>query len=140
VNLYLDTSSLAKLFLKEEESEATLAAVREGEVVGTSLVSYVEMRSLVSRRLRERLITREESERILDVFDSDWQRFGKIPVDQDLLTKAGKLLMKHPLRSLDAIHLSSALLFQDLLGEPIVFMTADQRLQRAAEKEKLKIP
>jgi predicted nucleic acid-binding protein len=137
LNLYLDTSSLAKLYVEEEGSDAVRTALLEGDIVATSLVSYAEMASAVYRRLREKRMSKKESRRLLDVFELDWDRFGKIPIDDSLLKRTKKLLSKHPLRALDAVHLAAALHFQEALEEPVTFLTADHRLLKAARQEKL---
>ena len=138
--LYLDTSALAKLYVEEEDSARICEIVGQGDSVASSHLSYVEMGSLVYRRLREKRMSKAESIRLMDVFETDWERFGKIPVVMPLLKRSYKLLMAHPLRALDAVHLASALCFQDELAEPITFLSADKQLLRAARQEKLKIP
>src|SRR5262245_9835343 len=122
MNLYLDTSSLAKLYLKEEDSQRVQDMVAEAEVVATSVLSDVEMRSVVARRLRERLLTKAQASRLLDVFEMDWPHFGKVAVDAPVLKKSGGLIMKHPLRTLDAIQLASAQIFEEAMEEPVVFL------------------
>src|SRR5690348_17213290 len=112
MNSYLDTSCLAKLYIDEPDSDRVREMVLNSDIVTTSSISFVEIRSMVSRRLRERLLTAAQSRRILDVFESDWSHMGKIPPEPGLLKSAGALLMKHPLRSLDAIQLASALAFR----------------------------
>jgi predicted nucleic acid-binding protein len=139
MNMYLDTSSLAKLYIEEEGSETVREAVREGDTVATSLISYVEMGSAVYRRLREKRLSKSESSRLLDVFESDWERFGKVSIDDSLLKRSHKLLKKHPLRASDAVHLASALYLQDALEEPVIFHSADRQLLQAARQEKLKV-
>jgi len=139
MNLYLDTSSLAKLYVDEIDSAEIRDRVHEATIVVTSTLSYAEMWSVAARRRRERILSAREAGRILDVFESDWNHFGKINVDHTLLKEAGRLLMKYPLRALDAIQLASALSFRHDMDEPVVFASADERLQWAARREKLKI-
>jgi predicted nucleic acid-binding protein len=139
MNVYLDTSSLAKLYIEEEGSESVRSAVREGDMIATSLLSYVEMGSAVYRRLREKRLSKGEANRVLDVFESDWERFGKVSIDAALLKRTHKLLKNHPLRAADAVQLASALYFQEVLEEPVLFYSADRSLLKAARQEKLNI-
>jgi len=135
---YLDTSCLAKLFLAEADAPQVRQIIQASDSLASSWISYVEMRSVFSRRLREKLLTAHEFRRALDVFEADWKGYAKINVGEDLILTAGELAHKHRLRSLDAIHLASALTVQNEFEEPITFLSADERLLTAAHKEKLK--
>jgi predicted nucleic acid-binding protein len=135
---YLDTSCMAKLFLAEADSPEVRQIVQAADSLASTLISYVEMRSVFSRRLREKLLTTQEFRRALDVFESDWKWYAKVQVEEDVILSAGELAHKHHLRALDAIHLASALKVQNEFEEPIAFLSADKRLLTAAHREKLK--
>jgi predicted nucleic acid-binding protein len=62
-------------------------------------------------------------------------RFNLVPVSPELLEFAGSLAAAE-LRSLDAIHLASALLIG---AELTAFVAYDRRLQAAAEAERLPV-
>ena len=51
--LYLDTSSLVKLYMEEEGSLKIETLVRSSEATVTSIVSYAEARAAFARRFRE---------------------------------------------------------------------------------------
>ena len=139
MNLYLDTSCIAKLFIHEEDSERIAGLVREAEILMTSAISYVEMHSAVARRRREKRLTARETKRIIDVFENDWNHYSKVAVNSDVLKTAAKLTQRRKLRALDAVQLSSALYGQRQLEEPIVFVSADKKLEAVAKKESLQI-
>ncbi len=65
---------------------------------------------------------------------SEWAAFSVIEVDQDLVERAAELALVHELRSLDALHLASALV---LPGEDLVVAAWDRRLRTAARAEGL---
>ena len=50
--LYLDTSSLVKVYVDEPGYEETRKLIPQARSVATSLVTYVEMRSALGRKLR----------------------------------------------------------------------------------------
>lgn len=64
----------------------------------------------------------------------EWAAFSVIEVDQDLVERATELALAHELRSLDALHLASALV---LPGEDLVVAVWDRRLHAAARSEGL---
>lgn len=58
-------------------------------------------------------------------------------MDDSILGRSRTLLERYPLRTLDAIHLASALELQEQLHEPSVLISADAQLLRAAMAEHL---
>jgi uncharacterized protein with PIN domain len=57
VILYLDTSALVKLYVREAGTSETRARVGEASLVATSRVAYPEARAALARRQREAAIT-----------------------------------------------------------------------------------
>ncbi len=135
--LYLDTSSLVKLYVEEDESSKVDALVRSSEVTATSLVAYAEARAAFARRFREKAFTLDEHDRIKEFFDKDWSRYLILSVTGDMIRLAGDLAEKHALRGFDSIHLASALTLRQELSAPIVFSCFDDNLQKASEREDL---
>jgi uncharacterized protein YcbX len=55
----------------------------------------------------------------------------------EVLSLASELVQRHPLKGLDAIRLSSALILKAGLDEQVVFASTDERQLQAAAKERL---
>jgi predicted nucleic acid-binding protein len=68
------------------------------------------------------------------VVREEWQAFGVVEVDQDLVEHASTLAVNRELRSLDALHLAAALV---LPQNDLVMVTWDRRLHAAARAEGL---
>lgn len=115
--IYLDSSALVKAVVDETESHA-VRSMMVGSVVTTSALSVVEVvRAVRSRDENHALAARMAlSEAAL------------IPIGDEILGRAA-LIAPHSLRSLDAIHLASALLLVDELE---AFVAYDDRLLDAA--------
>lgn len=126
--IYLDTSALVKLLVKEDFSEEVLQAVTK-QPVRTASIAYVETISALARKDsladEERLAATRE-------FLASWHRFRAIPAD-DVMEHAGILARAHRLRAFDALHLAAAL----CLGAPsrIRFAVYDEALAQAAKRE-----
>jgi len=60
VILYLDSSSLVKLFIHEEGSEDVRQLMDQARWVSTSVIAYPEACSAFARQLREKALTPEE--------------------------------------------------------------------------------
>ena len=68
--LYLDTSSLVKLYVEEPGSPAVHADVEGSELVTTSIVAYTEARAALARRRREGSLTAGDHRK-------DWMMEGR---------------------------------------------------------------
>lgn len=134
--LYLDTSSLVKLYVEEESSEEVRRLVREASLVATSVVAYPEARSAFARLRRERAVTAREAEALRTDFERDWPRYLALEVTEPIWRRAGDLAERHALRGFDSLHLASFLsLLPGDLGEPLRFSAFDERLNVAALAE-----
>jgi predicted nucleic acid-binding protein len=133
--LYLDTSSLVKLFVEEAGSRQTLAAVERAEIVATSIVAYAEARAALARRRRENSLTAVDLRRVRATLDEEWPRFLSVDVDESLVRSAGDLAERQRLRGFDALHLASYVrLVKEFAGEQVRFLSADRALSRAASR------
>ena len=135
--VYLDTSSLVKLYVEEDESSKVDALVRSSEFTATSLVAYAEARAAFARRFREKAFTPDEHDRIKEFFDKDWSSYLILSVTGNMIRLAGDLAEKHALRGFDSIHLASALTLRQELSSPIIFSCFDDKLQKASKRENL---
>lgn len=134
--LYLDTSSLVKLYVSESGSDETQALVAEASLVATSVVAYPEARSAFARLRREQAVTAREVELLKTDFERDWPRYLAVEVSEPIWRHAGDLAERHALRGFDSLHLASFLSLASAdLGEPVQFSAFDERLNAAALAE-----
>jgi len=140
VILYLDTSSLIKLYVPEMESAAVKRLVDAAEVSATSRIAYAEARAAFARKRRERGVSPADYRTILQDFDHDWENYFVVDVSDALVKLGGLLAEKHALRGFDAIHLASAVIIRKQGDRPVTFSCFDARLTRAARREGLTIP
>ncbi len=110
---YLDTSALAKWYLNEPFSEAFETYIREQPTAAVSRLTVVEFRCLLARRRRAGEVTRTIESRVYAAFEKDvGAGFLQVyPVaDEHLVAALGLItrLGRHPLRTLDALHLAIA--------------------------------
>jgi predicted nucleic acid-binding protein len=115
--LYLDSSAIVKLVVREPETPALMPVVAADPDVVTSAIAYPE----VMRAIRRIGGPVPRAEQVLS-------SIALIPVDRAILMEASAVAPTS-LRTLDAIHIASALSLQpDLDG----FVAYDARLSEAA--------
>jgi len=115
--LYLDSSAIVKLVVREPGSSALVDLVSSDPDVTSSAVAYTE----VMRAIRRAGGPSRRAEQVL-------RSIALVPVDQAILREAATLAPTS-LRSLDAVHLASAL---SLRPDVDAFVSYDARLSRAA--------
>jgi len=135
--LYLETSNLVKLYVREADSGEIYSLVSKAEAVAASIVAYAEARAAFARKFREKGITEDDHKRIKKDLDSDWEKLFVIKLTDVLVKSAGDLAEKCSLRGFDAIHLVSALELQKALSDPVVFSSSDAKLRESARAEGL---
>jgi len=135
VTLYLDTSVIVKLYIREEDSEEVAAAVADATLVATSWLAYPEACAAFERRRRDKSVSPAALKAARQAFEADWPSWIAVGVDTDLAHHSARLAEKHGLRAADAIHLAS---FERILatceGDDVRFLCADERLSKAARK------
>jgi predicted nucleic acid-binding protein len=133
--LYLDTSSLVKLYVDEPSSREVARLLEKVEIAATSVLAYPEARAALARRRREGSLTPASHRRARAALDADWPRVLSLDVGEALARQAGDLAERHRLRGFDALHLASYLaIAQEFPGEEVRFSSADKALVRAARR------
>jgi predicted nucleic acid-binding protein len=135
--LYLETSSLVKLYVREKDSESVRDSVQASEAVATSVLAYAEARAAFARKLREQGITPDAHRTVKRALDADWPSFFVLNVTAGTARSAGDLAEKHGLRGFDALHLASAVELRAAGAIGLRFSSADARLRAAAQAEGL---
>ncbi len=140
---YFDTSALIKRYLNETGSSwiRDLTQTTEHLFIASRLAA-VEINSAFARRLREATVTQVEYADHLSAFDEDCRvLYHLIEPTLETLDLARDLVAKHPLRTLDALQLASAILanrvFIRLNLSALAFLSADDRLLQIARQEGL---
>ena len=132
MTLYLDTSSLVKLYVAEPESESVRALVANADIVATAAIAYPEARAALARRRREGALRPKAFTAAKRALDDDWLRYLAVEVTSTLCREAGDLAERHRLRGYDGVHLAAYLQVARAAGTAQVqFSCFDDRLTAA---------
>jgi predicted nucleic acid-binding protein len=131
--IYLDTSALLKQYVQETGSEEVGILLESAEVVGTVIVTYVEMASAIARAVRMKMIPSDEARKTWEDFLVDWGLLVRLDVSGQLAKRAAALAWEHGLRGYDAIHLATALSWEEAMDVPVKLATYDHELWLAAQ-------
>jgi predicted nucleic acid-binding protein len=133
ITLYLDTSSLVKLYVEQSGSDEVRQELGDAEVGATSLVAYAEARAAFARLRREGSITAVAFRAVKRDFDGDWSKYLVVDPTPELCQTAGELAERYRLRGFDSIHLATFLhVAREARSSEARFSSFDRPLNRAA--------
>jgi predicted nucleic acid-binding protein len=131
MTLYAETSAVLRWLFAEAGGEtlrATLAAARK---VTSSRLTLVETRRVVRRAEREGRITAAQCADVLAVLAQAASTWAILEVSEEVARRAEDGFPREPVRTLDAIHLASALFLRQSFPDLIV-VTADDSVRANA--------
>jgi uncharacterized protein len=143
---FFDSSALVKRYVHEQGSvwvRETTASV-SSHLIHISLLTVAEIASALARRRREGSLSTSERDRLFGAFLVDCARsYLLMRVEEDVIQHAVVLMTQHPLRTVDAIQVSTAIRLSQALHEAqlgqIIVASADDRVLQAASQEGLPI-
>ena len=132
MKVYVDSSALIKRAVAERESEAVEEALEQHVEAQDALVSSTLAWIEIGRALRARL-DREDHDVVIEAIDDALSGIAERPITADVVSLARRI-EPNVLRSLDAIHLATAVLL-----DADTVMTYDDRLAGAARHNGLTV-
>lgn len=134
MNAYLDASALVKNYVAETGSKEVSQLLSRADLLATSVLSRAEVPAALAKAARVGWLTREAADAARQVFRSQWPALMGVQATEALMALADTLAWEYGLRGYDAVHLASALTWQEALGEPALLATFDKQLWSAASK------
>lgn len=139
MKVFLDTSSLLKLYHQEEGTDTVQNILSNNtEAIFLSELSILEFRSAFWKKVREGELDEMLAVEVISYFQDDYDNFRWLTLHADIIESAKTLLMKYGnkgLRTLDSIQLASAL---TLINNNCIFLTSDKLLRTLMNEENLK--
>ena len=126
--MYAESSAVLAWLLGEPSQAVVLHLLRDAErVVSSSLTGVECARGLARARASDRLSVTDElaALRLLDVAEATWDVHD---LSGHVIVRARGAFPAEPIRTLDALHLATALVFQEALGS-VVLLSFDDRIR-----------
>jgi len=138
--MFWDTSALVPLLVEEARSGALRSLYNQDGQMTVWWASAVECASAIARLEREGRLSVVGVGQALEKLDrlrGEWNEFHP---SEELRATAIRFVRVHPLRAADALQLASA--FLDAEGRPssLEFVSLDERLCEAAQREGFPLP
>lgn len=129
--VYLETSALMRWLLGEPDAAKVAGVVDAADTVVTSSLTFTEAERALSRAVAERHLREGDVRKLRGVLRRQRAGWIVMAITDSVLDRAGRTFPVEPLRTLDAIHLSTALAFTEAFEE-LKLVTFDRRIEENA--------
>jgi predicted nucleic acid-binding protein len=131
VTVYAETSAVLRWLFAEEGGEALRAVLAAADKVTSSRLTLIETRRVVRRAERDGRITAAQSADVLAVFAQAVSTWAIVEISPEIARRAEEAFPDEPVRTLDAVHLASALFLRQSFPD-LAVVSADERLRTNA--------
>jgi predicted nucleic acid-binding protein len=130
--LYAESSAVLSWLLGEPRQRDVVAELSKATNVVTSSITAIECsRALLRARVDRRLSAAEEMA-ALRMLDEAVERWTTLGISTEVDDRARREFPREPVRTLDAVHLATASVFAEALGE-IRMLSLDDRVRANAK-------
>ena len=126
-SLYVETSAVLTWLLGQTHADDVRARVDAAEVVVTSSLTFAEAERAVVRAEGERFLRAADGQRLRGLLQRASSGWMRMTVSEEILARAGRPFPVEPVRTLDAIHLATALAFTRAFSD-LELLSFDRRL------------
>jgi predicted nucleic acid-binding protein len=125
--VYVESSALLTWLLGEPRAHHVISALNRAQAVVTSVLSLVEVERALHRAVYQRTLTAGQAERLRGMLERGKASWILMEVSEEVRTRAGGVFPAEPIRTLDAIHLATVLIFMRAFPD-LQLLTFDQRI------------
>lgn len=132
---FWDSSGIVSLVVRQRHTRAAEALLADGAGIAVWWATPVECSSALARLMRERALDSkggENASRRLQEISDYWI---EIEPSTSLRELAQAMVTRYPIKAADGLQLAAARIFADPAAPPIDFVTFDERLGMAAQRE-----
>jgi predicted nucleic acid-binding protein len=134
---YFDTSVWIKLYIKESGSDQVRLLTRKHSIVSSAIL-LTESFSALRRKGEANEIDAGTLEKLKKLMKEDSGQAQIVAVSDAVLEKSEHIVLNSVARTLDAIHIAAAMVFENGIEAPVLFVTSDQKQFQAAEAQGLR--
>jgi predicted nucleic acid-binding protein len=129
--LYAESSAILAWLLGEPGSNRIVKQIDEAETVVTSVLTVLEIERALIRAAGQGLCTAAEAQKLRGMFARVTRSWVMMEISGEVLRGAATAFPVEPVRTLDALHLSTALVFVQAFPG-LRLLTLDRRIESNA--------
>ncbi|HEY2931196.1 MAG TPA: type II toxin-antitoxin system VapC family toxin [Acidobacteriota bacterium] len=131
MTLYLETSALLAWLLGEPRSREVISRINAAKTVVTSVVTLLEAERVLVRAEAQGILAAADSQKLSGILAKAAKGWMLMELSEQVRRRAAERFPLEPVRTLDAVHLSTALIFTRAFPDLKLF-THDDRIRRNA--------
>jgi len=128
---YFDTSTYLKLYVRESGSASARNYARKNRIASSAIL-VLECFLALSRKKKKRELAARDFDTLRRQLKNDTAYMEINKVTDEVIEEAEAIVLKSTARPLDAIHIASAILFQNEIKIELPFFTSDRKQLEAA--------
>lgn len=125
--LYLDSSAVVAWLFGETTAADVISAMNGAEVLVTSRLTLVEAERAIHRAVAQRLVKEAAAHKLRGLLARERSKWITMVLTENVLARAGGAFPVEPVRTLDAIQLSTALEFTAAFPD-VAVLALDRRV------------
>jgi len=134
VIVYVETSAMLQWLLGQPDYEKVLSVLKTANLILSSELTIAECKRALVRGLFNGVLKRQDHVGCIQKLEMSISRWHLMQVTDDILKAVTMEFPEEPIRTLDAIHLVTAMEFSRAITKNITILTCDNRIQLNAKK------
>ena len=130
MNVYLESSAVLRWLLEQEDGQQVREQMLSSKNLYASELTAVECARTIRRLRAENMMTASAAQEKHAALEKLRHKWNKLPLSSQVLERASQSFPLEPVRSLDAIHLASALIIHAV--RPLAILSFDSRVRKNA--------
>jgi predicted nucleic acid-binding protein len=132
MTIYAETSAVLRWLFAEEGGEGVRGVLEAASKVATSRLTLIETRRVIHRAERAGRVTSAQAADLRAIFAQATATWAVLELSDEVARRAEVGFPIEPVRTLDAIHLASALFLREALPD-LLLVTTDERVRANAQ-------
>jgi predicted nucleic acid-binding protein len=129
--LYLESSAVVAWLFGEAPAADVRRAMNQAEIQVVSCLTIVEVERVLQRAVAQRVIKEAMAHKLRGELERECANWTTMSLTADVMTRAGRAFPVEPIKTLDAIHLATALAFSESFPD-LKILTLDRRVSENA--------
>ena len=125
--LYLESSAVVAWLFGEDSAGSVVRAMNQAEVRVTSALTVVEVERAIQRAVAARIVREAMAHKLRGALERERASWITMSVTTGILARAGRAFPVEPVRTLDAVHLATALAFSEAFPD-LAILALDRRV------------
>lgn len=125
--LYLETSAVLSWLLGQSHADEVRERLDAADIVVTSVLTFLETERALVRAEHQEVVRAADGQRLRGLLQRASVGWDRMVISEEVMARAGRPFPVEPMRTLDAIHLATALAFTKSSPD-LQLLSLDRRL------------